>query len=159
ETIRTDVRLIASTHRDLKSLSAEDRFRTDLYYRLGVFSIHLPPLRERGEDLPLLATQLVRRYSRELGRNVTEVSREAMAVLRAHSWPGNVRELQSVLKQALLHASGSVLLPSFLPDFGTAPGERSQQPRTPPLENSPYLDGYIRRLLVEKAGETYELAH
>jgi DNA-binding NtrC family response regulator len=98
ETIRTDVRLIAATHRDLKALSAEGKYRADLYYRLGVFTIHLPPLRERGDDLPLLVRHYLRRYSRELGREVQEVAPEALERLRCYSWPGNIRELQSVLK-------------------------------------------------------------
>ena len=117
ETVRTDVRLIAATHRDLKALSAEGQFRPDLYYRLGVFTIHLPPLRERGDDLPLLVRHYLRRFSRELGREVQEVAPEALERLRGYSWPGNIRELQSVLKQALLRASGTVLLPAFLPDL------------------------------------------
>jgi DNA-binding NtrC family response regulator len=115
ETIRTDVRLIAATHRDLKGWAAEGRFRPDLFYRLGVFTIHLPPLRERGDDLPLLAQHYLRRFSRELGREVRQVTPEAMTRLRGYTWPGNIRELQSVLKQALLQASGAVLLPAFLP--------------------------------------------
>ncbi|HTN77552.1 MAG TPA: sigma-54 dependent transcriptional regulator, partial [Pirellulaceae bacterium] len=109
ETIQTNVRLIAATHRDLKTWSAEGKFRPDLYYRLGVFSIHLPPLRERGEDLPQLVHHYVRRFSRELGREVASIAPEALARLSAYAWPGNIRELQSILKQALLQASGSVL--------------------------------------------------
>jgi DNA-binding NtrC family response regulator len=116
ETIRTDVRLIAATHRDLKAWSEEGKFRPDLYFRLGVFTIHLPPLRDRGDDLPLLAQHYVRRFSRELGREVRQVAPEAMTRLRGYEWPGNIRELQSVLKQALLQASGAVLLPAFLPE-------------------------------------------
>src|SRR5437762_9942919 len=77
ETVRTDVRLIAATHRDLRAWSDEGRFRPDLYYRLGVFAIHLPPLRERGEELPLLVRYYVRRFGRELGREVREVAPEA----------------------------------------------------------------------------------
>jgi DNA-binding NtrC family response regulator len=115
ETVRTDVRLIASTHRDLKARADDEAFRPDLYYRLGVFTIHLPPLRERGDDLAMLVAHFVRRYSRELGRKVTEVAPETLERLRSYSWPGNIRELQSVLKQALLQASGTVLLPTFLP--------------------------------------------
>ena len=87
ETIRTDVRLIAATHRDLKTWSEEGKFRPDLYYRLGVFTIHLPPLRERGEDLPVLAQHYLRRYSRELGREVRQVAPEAMTRLRGYPWP------------------------------------------------------------------------
>jgi DNA-binding NtrC family response regulator len=116
ETIRTDVRLIAATHRDLRTWSEEGRFRPDLYYRLGVFTIHLPPLRERGEDLPLLAQHYLRRYSRELGREVRQVAPEAMTRLRGYAWPGNIRELQSILKQALLQSSGTALLLAFLPE-------------------------------------------
>src|SRR3954467_6983424 len=104
ETVRTDVRLIAATHRDLMALSAEGKFRPDLYYRLGVFTIDLPPLRERGDDLPLLVQHYLQRFGRELGRDVREIAPEALATLQGYSWPGNIRELQSVLKQALLHA-------------------------------------------------------
>jgi len=122
ETVRTDVRLIAATHRDLKTWSDEGKFRPDLYYRLGVFAIHLPPLRARGDDLALLVGFYLRRGSRELGREVREAAPEALERLRGYSWPGNVRELQSVLKQALLRAHGPVLLPDFLPEIPEAPG-------------------------------------
>jgi two-component system nitrogen regulation response regulator GlnG len=123
DTIRTNVRVIAATHRDLKAWSAEGKFRADLYYRLGVFSIQLPPLRERGDDLPLLVRHYVRQFSRELRRDVQQLAPEAMARLRQYRWPGNIRELQSVLKQALLQATGSVLLPAFLPPELGAPRE------------------------------------
>ena len=130
ETIRTDVRLIAATHRNLKAWSDEGKFRLDLYYRLGVFTIHLPPLRERGDDLELLAQFYLRRVSRDLGREVREVAPEALERLRAYPWPGNMRELQSVLKQALLRAHGPVLLPEFLPELSEAP--RAPAPTAPP---------------------------
>src|ERR1700675_2114159 len=116
ETIRTDVRLIAATHRDLTAWSAEGKFRPDLFYRLSVFTIPLPPLRERGDDLPMLAQHYIRRFNRDLGREIREISSEALALLSAYSWPGNIRELQSVLKQAFLQATGAVLVPVFLPD-------------------------------------------
>ena len=120
ETIRTDVRLIAATHRDLQALVADGQFRLDLYYRIGVFTIHLPPLRDRGEDIALLALNYVRHFSRELGREVRDIAPETMELLRNHSWPGNVRELQSVLKQAVLRAHGFTLLPAFLPPLPEA---------------------------------------
>jgi two-component system nitrogen regulation response regulator GlnG len=116
ETIRTDVRLIAATHRDLKAWSAEGKFRQDLYYRLSVFTIPLPALRERGDDLPMLVQHYLRRFSRELAREVREVTPEALELLRRYPWPGNIRELQGVLKQALLQATGTVLIPAFLPE-------------------------------------------
>jgi two-component system nitrogen regulation response regulator GlnG len=125
ETVRTDVRVIAATHRNLAAMVADGRFRPDLYYRLSVFTVSLPSLRERGDDLPALVRHYLRRCSRELGRAVRDASPEAMAMLKAYPWPGNIRELQSVLKQALLHARGEVLLPDFLPDFPHSPPEAS----------------------------------
>lgn len=113
--IRTDVRLIAATNRDLEGMMADGRFRADLYYRLNVYTIHLPPLRERPEDLPLLADHYLRRFSQELNKEMLSVSPEAMDLLERYSWPGNVRELQSILKQAILVATGPVLVPEFLP--------------------------------------------
>jgi two-component system nitrogen regulation response regulator GlnG len=121
ETIRADVRVIAATNHDLAEEVAGNRFRLDLYYRLSVFGIHLPPLRERGDDLTLLVNHYVRRFARELGSDVRGVDPAALAVLRGYSWPGNVRELQSVLKQALLRATGPVLALEFLPPQLCAP--------------------------------------
>ena len=113
ETIQTDVRLIAATHRDLKAWSAEGKFRPDLYYRLSVFTIHLPPLRERGDDLLLLVQLFLRRFNRELGREVQRGLPGGHGSAAQLSWPGNVRELQSVLKQALLRpAAPSCCRPS-----------------------------------------------
>ena len=115
ETIRADVRVIAATNRDLEQMVAAGEFRGDLYYRLGIVTITLPPLRERAEDLPLLIDHFLRRFSPELGKQVDRIAPEALEVLRRHHWPGNIRELQSVLKQALLRAKGPVLVADFLP--------------------------------------------
>jgi two-component system nitrogen regulation response regulator GlnG len=123
ETIRTNIRIIAATNADLEKLVEEGRFRRDLYFRLNVFTIHLPPLRERGDDLQILVDHFVRRFERELGRPVHGVAPESREILRAYPWPGNVRELQSVLKQSLLLMRGSVLLPESLPDNLTAAPE------------------------------------
>jgi len=156
ETIRTDVRIIAASHRDLKTRFVEERFRGDLYYRLGVFTIHLPSLRERGDDLPMLVRHYLRRFSRQLGRQVSEISDEALEKLRRYHWPGNVRELQSVLKQALLHASGTVLLPAFVPDLA----ERSSEAGA--LESAAHrseLEAFIRPLLAPEASALYAEIH
>jgi two-component system nitrogen regulation response regulator GlnG len=115
ETVHADVRILAATNADLGSAVAQGRFRQDLYYRLSAYTIHLPPLRARGGDLDLLVSHYVGRYAREMGKDVESVAPQALAVLRRHAWPGNIRELQSVLRQALLHATGTVLLPEFLP--------------------------------------------
>jgi two-component system nitrogen regulation response regulator GlnG len=156
EAVRTDVRLIAATHRDLKAWSEEGKFRPDLYYRLGVFTIHLPPLRERGEDLPLLVRHFLQHFSRELGRDVQVIAPEALERLRGYPWPGNIRELQSVLKQALLHARGTVLLPAFLPDLAGVPGEPG--PEAPAGANLG-LDAYIRQRLGPGAQDLYAETH
>jgi two-component system nitrogen regulation response regulator GlnG len=157
ETIRTDVRLIAATHRDLKAWSEEGRFRSDLYYRLGVFAIHLPPLRERGEDLELLVQFYLRRASRELGREVREVAPEALERLRDYSWPGNVRELHSVFEQAILRAHGPVLLPDFLPEFPEAPGVPAAP--VPPTRGSLDLDEFLHQRLGPECRDLYAEAH
>jgi two-component system nitrogen regulation response regulator GlnG len=115
EVIQADVRLITATNRDLEAMVADGTFRNDLYYRLNVYTIHLPPLRERREDIPELVSYFLKRFSRELGKDVRRTSPEALTLLEQHAWPGNVRELQSVLKQALLEASGPELVPDFLP--------------------------------------------
>jgi two-component system nitrogen regulation response regulator GlnG len=152
ETVRTDVRLIAATHRDLKTWSDEGRFRPDLYYRLGVFTIHLPPLRERGDDLPLLVRHYLRHFSHELGREVCEVAPEALERLRRYSWPGNVRELQNVVKQALLRARGTTLLPIFLLDLPGGPSG----PETAP---DPDLVAFVGRCLASAEGDVYVETH
>jgi two-component system nitrogen regulation response regulator GlnG len=123
ETVRTDVRVIAATNADLERLVEVGRFRRDLYFRLNVFGIQLPPLRDRGNDLELLIDFYVNRFGRELGKPVGELSPEARAALLAYRWPGNIRELQSVLKQAILRMRGSVIMPDFLPTgvLGTTP--------------------------------------
>ncbi len=115
ELIRTDVRVIAATNRDLDAMRNAGQFRNDLYYRLDGYTIRLPPLRERREDVPLLINYFLRRFNRDLGKDVTRIAPETLALFQAYPWPGNVRELQSVLKQALLQATGQVLLPEFLP--------------------------------------------
>ncbi|PQO33687.1 sigma-54-dependent transcriptional regulator [Blastopirellula marina] len=156
ESIQTDVRLIAATHRDLKTWSEESKFRSDLYYRLGVFSVHLPALRERGEDLTMLVQHCIRRFSRELGRTVCDVAPDTLKLLRSYSWPGNIRELQNVLKQALLAASGDVLLPAFLPDLADTGKQSGPQVADVP---NPELEGLVRELLESNSSDIYAAVH
>jgi len=116
-TIETDVRIIAATNRDLEKMVEEGNFRSDLYYRLNGFTIDLPPLRERDGDILLLLEHFIARFSREMGkRDVEGFAPEAVEVLMQYSWPGNIRELQSVVRQALLNATGPVIVPEFLPE-------------------------------------------
>jgi two-component system nitrogen regulation response regulator GlnG len=157
ETIRSDVRLLAATHRDLKAWSDEGRFRPDLYYRLGVFTIHLPPLRERGDDLSLLVRHFLRRSGRELGRDVRQAAPEAITRLRGYSWPGNIRELQSVLKQALLQASGTVLMPAFLPE--PLGGASVVAPQAPPATEPGEETFVIRQRVGSDVRDLYAETH
>jgi DNA-binding NtrC family response regulator len=154
ETIQTDVRIISATHRDLGALSTQGQFRPDLFYRLGVFTIHLPPLRERLEDLPILVDYFLRRFSRELGHNLHAASPATLEALRAYSWPGNIRELQSVLKQAILRSTGSVLLPAMLPDLSPEP--TALDPAESPASG---LEEFIRQRLAEGSETLHEEAH
>lgn len=116
ETIQTDVRVIAATHRDLEAMVAKGAFREDLYYRLNGYTISLPPLRERGDDLQLLADHFLRQANRDLGKDIQGIAPEAMEALSRYQWPGNVRELQNVIRQAVLKTTGPVLLADFLPE-------------------------------------------
>ncbi|HQX52642.1 MAG TPA: sigma-54 dependent transcriptional regulator [Planctomycetaceae bacterium] len=115
ETIRTDVRLMAATNRNLEEMIRKGEFRGDLFYRLNVYTITLPPLRERGDDVALLAEHYCRLFAKDLGKELSGIAAETIQVLKNYDWPGNVRELQSVIKHALLEATGPVLVPAFLP--------------------------------------------
>jgi two-component system nitrogen regulation response regulator GlnG len=155
ELITTDVRLLAATNQDLEDLVARGKFRQDLYYRLSVFSIRLPPLRDRGEDLALLVQHYVHRFTRELGKDIQGISPACMALLQSYSWPGNVRELQSVLKQALLQASGSVLVPDFLPAALQSPGPGTENAAAAPPAPGAALGLFIDEQLRGRAGNLY----
>jgi len=123
ETLHTDARVVAATNRDLEEAARQGRFRTDLLFRLNVFPIRVPPLRERAEDIPLLAEYWASRYARKVGKPVHRIDEAAMRALCAYSWPGNVRELQNVVERAVILTRGTVLgLPDFeLPNLGQEP--------------------------------------
>src|SRR6202162_3305092 len=101
-TIKVDVRVVAATNQDLTRMVQNRQFRGDLYYRLNVFPIWLPPLRDRSGDIPLLVRHFVRKYSRRLQRNIEHIPDEALDVLKHHDWPGNIRELQNFIERAVL---------------------------------------------------------
>ncbi|MFO7737659.1 MAG: sigma 54-interacting transcriptional regulator [Desulfatiglandaceae bacterium] len=108
-TIKVDVRIVATTNRNLEEEVREGRFRKDLYYRLNVFPITVPPLRQRKEDIPLLVTTFLSRYARKLGKQITSIQKEMMKALQDYPWPGNVRELESVLERAVILCPGPTL--------------------------------------------------
>jgi PAS domain S-box-containing protein len=109
-TIKVDVRIIATTNRDLEEEVRKGRFRQDLYYRLNVFPITVPPLRQRKEDIPLMVQAFIERYSRKLGKQITSIQKETMKALQDYLWPGNVRELESIIERAVILCPGPVLL-------------------------------------------------
>ncbi len=106
--IKADVRVIAASNRNLQDEVAERRFREDLFYRLNVFPVHLPPLRERSDAIPLLLQYFLERFSRQIGKHLTGIENEALASMKAYAWPGNIRELQNVMERAVILAQGVV---------------------------------------------------
>ena len=110
-----DVRIVTATHRNLEALVSEGRFREDLFFRINVIPIHLPPLRERLEDLPLLVDHFLTRLRQRSGKAISGLTREAMQILLAHPWPGNVRELQGALEYAFVVAEAGLIAPFHLP--------------------------------------------
>ncbi len=114
QTLSVDVRVVAATNRDLRALVEEKLFREDLYFRLSVMPIEIPPLRRRRRDIPLLAEAFLQRFAREMGRKDLRLSDDAKRALAAHSWPGNVRELQNCLERAAILCSGTLIEPAHL---------------------------------------------
>jgi len=115
-TIRTDVRFLAATNRDLKAMVNENRFRADLFFRLHVFPLNVPPLRERREDIPQLTRYFVQKHAERMGRNIERISSQAIEALSNYDWPGNIRELQNVIERSVILSSGSelrVAMPEF----------------------------------------------
>jgi formate hydrogenlyase transcriptional activator len=110
-TIKTDIRLIAATHQNLRKLVAEGRFREDLYYRLNVFPITMPPLRERREDLPALIRHFVHRFAQRMNRKIEVIPEEVVERLTRYRWPGNIRELENFLERAVILSKGAALEP------------------------------------------------
>ena len=108
-TIRVDVRVVAATNQDLFQMVQERRFRADLFYRLNVFPIRVPPLRDRMEDLPMLVRHFVRIFARRMNKEINHIPEEFMSALRLHDWPGNIRELQNILERSVILCSGPVL--------------------------------------------------
>jgi two-component system nitrogen regulation response regulator GlnG len=153
-TIHTNIRLIAATNQDLESLAASGRFRQDLFYRLNVLTIRIPPLRERLDDIPLLLNYFFGRMNREFDRHVHGASPEAMQLFMQHNWPGNVRELQSVVKHALIHTPGDIILLDSLPVHlreGPAAGQQPSAGAGGELE----VGRLVRELVAANRGNIY----
>ena len=135
EPLRADVRLIAATNQDLERVVAQGTFREDLFYRLNVFRVQLPPLRERGNDVMLLARHFIREIGARLGRGEPGVSPEAEALLRSYAWPGNIRELENAVERALILADGGPLRPGQF-GLGEMQNGRAEPSDPPAMEHS-----------------------
>ncbi len=169
-TVKTDVRIIAATNRDLNPLVADGRFRQDLLYRLNGFTIQLPPLRERCDDIPILTEHFLKLFNRELNKSIVGVSADVMHLLQSHNWPGNVREFQSAIKYAMIHATGVALTPDCLPQSclggQTISGLTSSTAASSlaSSEGAPFVSGptfdlirFVRQLLADEKPDLYRI--
>jgi len=152
-TLQVDVRIVAATNVDLKEAVREGKFRQDLYYRLHVVPIHLPPLRDRREDIPLLVDHFLEKYNRENGKSVTKITREVLDRLLEYSWPGNVRELENCVEHAVVMSPGNTLTASILPPEILA-DVSAKGPRKSPCGNLS-IEAEIRAL-IERSFKTAE---
>jgi transcriptional regulator with PAS, ATPase and Fis domain len=157
ETISTDARILAATNRDLRQAMSKGTFREDLYWRLNVISIHVPPLRERKEDIPQLVTNFVEKYNSALGRNIVSVSNEAMDLIFSHHWPGNVRELENIVERAMVLTKSDVITPESLP-----PELRAYQYAASPVDRAADLklleEDHVRSILEKCDWNKYRAA-
>ncbi|MBY0314871.1 MAG: sigma-54 dependent transcriptional regulator [Bdellovibrionales bacterium] len=151
QTKSIDVRVLAATHRDLKQMAKEGKFREDLFYRLNVVPIRVPPLRERREDIPLLVNSFIEKFSARNNSNVRSISNEALALLIAHPWPGNVRELENVIERAIVLTPGTIIEKSAV--LGSAL-EEAQQNLEQLHSDRPTLEKLEERYIKLILGET-----
>ena len=153
ETTKIDVRIIAATNKNLEELVAEKKFREDLFYRLNVVSIHLPPLRERLDDIPFLADHFLRKYAAENEKPVSRVSAEVLDLLLRYQWPGNVRELENVIERAVTLSPHSLILPEDLPRrLRVEPSEISATSLPSQVSLTELEKIYIKKVLEETGG-------
>ena len=147
QSVRTDVRVIAATNRDLDVAISEGAFRSDLLYRLNVFPIEVPPLRERREDIPVLVEYFIDRFARKVGKNITEINKKSLDLLQAYSWPGNIRELQNVIERSVIVGSSNIFSvdESWLSKGSTK--RPSRAPTSAPVEH----EGPGEREIIEAA--------
>jgi two-component system response regulator PilR (NtrC family) len=142
--VDADIRIITATNRDLAKMVEEGRFRQDLYYRINVINVHLPPLRERRADIPMLAEHFVTRFARQMGKPITGISGEALSILRRYHWPGNIRELENAIERAVALERSAVIMPESLSvATGKLPERLSELPITlPEVDEDRLPDGF-----------------
>jgi two-component system response regulator GlrR len=154
-----DIRVIAATNEDLFQLVKKGTFREDFYYRLNIFSLYIPPLRERKEDIPILVSHFIEKYSRQYHKKVQGIAPKAMEQLMSYSWPGNIRELENIIQQSVVISSGTVISPQDLRLFRSRPGARSAGSgmetfaRAKKRIVNAFEREYLTRLLIEFNGD------
>jgi two-component system response regulator PilR (NtrC family) len=147
EELTADIRVIAATNQDLEKAVADGRFREDLFYRINVIPIVLPPLRERREDIPLLAEHFLLKYAEQMMKPVTAISGPAMELLTQHDWPGNIRELENVLERAVaLERSPTVLVESLPPSLRGGPSRGALQSSGDLPDNGFDLEAHVKEI-------------
>lgn len=154
--VETNVRIIAATNQPLQKRIDEGLFRLDLFYRLNVFTIALPPLRQRVEDVPLLVDHFIRKFNREMGKRVRAMTPEALQLCQKYDWPGNVRELESAVRFAMVRSAGEIITPDCLP-AACLSGTPQSRPSAEGAAAFPKFDlrSYVRQLLSEDSSEIY----
>ncbi len=163
ETIHVDVRILAATSKDLAQAMQRKEFRPDLFFRLNTFTLTLPPLRERPDDIPLLAEHFLKRFRRELGDGVQGLSTETLDALARHNWPGNVRELESAIKFALVHTPGDIVTPEALPTSVRGQAAEAIRPRETERASGPGdlsdVRALVQKLLAQGGADLSDQVH
>lgn len=152
KTTKVDLRFITATNKDIKAAVKAGAFREDLYYRINVITLQIPPLRERKEDIPLLVNHYLVKYCQDMGKQVKEVSQEALALMQEYLWPGNVRELQNVIERAILISENHAIEPEHLPEDMRASKSLQQQA----FEEKLSIEEYTKAFIVKHQGEYTE---
>lgn len=143
---KVDLRFISATNKDLMEEIRESKFREDLYFRLNVITLRIPPLRERGKDIELLANHFMRKFSLKMGKNIKKIDPLALQLLYRHSWPGNIRELQNVIEQAVVFSEGETILPEDLPEHLRTPEKIFEKPKDLPLLS---IEEYTKEFIIK----------
>jgi PAS domain S-box-containing protein len=150
--LRIDVRLITATNKNLREKVLDGSFREDLYYRLAIFPVNLPPLRERLEDIPLLVTHFIEKFNTQMGRNIQGIADGVLEILEAYPWPGNIRELANAIEHAFVHAKGVLIHPSDLPQHVASIPVPAAKPRISDRKQA--LDNIERELIIKELQES-----
>jgi two-component system response regulator PilR (NtrC family) len=155
EEMQADIRVIAATNQDLAKLVADGRFREDLFYRINVIGIHLPPLRERREDIPLVAEHFLTKYSEQMGKSINAISHDALDLMQKYDWPGNIRELENTIERAVALESTPTVLPDSLPPAVRGDSVRPSLVGSQPIEAALPSSGFDLEAHVQEIERGY----